>query len=190
MLTVIFACGRPDLGERRLFRVDCGPHGGLRRHHPVTPIGKAASAAIAVVGVITAGFYVGIATRAVPMSLRGHRLTRDSGPDNTLSNRAIWAPRTRLARPDPGPPARQATMCRCIWAPRNPMLRASLPFARSHAAPAMRETRFNAQSPFEVDPDLPGGDQHGRLGCHRVGGYMSTPPDAAPILGPCRHRDL
>jgi hypothetical protein len=30
--------------------------------------------------VITAGIYVAIATRAVSMSLRGHRLTRDSRP--------------------------------------------------------------------------------------------------------------
>jgi voltage-gated potassium channel len=47
---------------------------------PVTPIGKAASASIAVVGVITVGIYVGIATRAVSMSIRGHRLTRDFRP--------------------------------------------------------------------------------------------------------------
>jgi voltage-gated potassium channel len=40
---------------------------------PVTAMGKAASAAIAGVGVITAGTYVGIATRAVSMSLLGHR---------------------------------------------------------------------------------------------------------------------
>ena len=30
---------------------------------------------------LTAGIYVGIATRAVSMSLRGHRLTRDSRPE-------------------------------------------------------------------------------------------------------------
>ena len=34
------------------------------------------------------------------------------------------------------------------------------------------------------------GDQHGRLGCHRLSGYRSTPQDAAPILGSCRHRPL
>jgi hypothetical protein len=48
------------------------------------------------------------------------------------------------------PPARQATRRRCIWAPSNPVLGASFPVARSRAAPAMRETRFNAQRPFEV----------------------------------------
>jgi hypothetical protein len=28
----------------------------------------------------------------------------------------------------------------------------------------------------------------GRLGCHLLGGYMSTPQGAAPILGSCRHQ--
>ena len=72
--------GRPDLGERDLFRLITALTVGYGDITPVTPIGKAASAAIAVVGVITAGIYVGIATRAVAMSLRGHRLTRASRP--------------------------------------------------------------------------------------------------------------
>jgi hypothetical protein len=67
MLTVVFAWAEDQtLGNAIYFAL--------------MPIGKAASAAIAVVGVITAGIYVGIATRAVAMSLRGHRLTRASRP--------------------------------------------------------------------------------------------------------------
>jgi voltage-gated potassium channel len=81
MLTVIFAWAEDQtLGNAIYFALITGLTVGYGDITPATPIGKAASAAIAVVGVITAGIYVGIATRAVAMSLRGHRLTRDSRP--------------------------------------------------------------------------------------------------------------
>jgi voltage-gated potassium channel len=81
MLTVIFAWAEDQtLGNAIYFALITGLTVGYGDITPVTPIGKAASAAIAVVGVITAGIYVGIATRAVSMSLRGHRLSRDSRP--------------------------------------------------------------------------------------------------------------
>jgi hypothetical protein len=44
----------------------------------------------------------------------------------------------------------QASRRRCIWAPSKPGFWASLPVARSRAAPAMRDTRFKVQRPFEV----------------------------------------
>jgi voltage-gated potassium channel len=79
MLTVIFAWAEDQtLGNAIYFTLITGLTVGYGDITPVTPIGKAASAAIAVVGVITAGIYIGIATRAVAMSLRGHRLTRDA----------------------------------------------------------------------------------------------------------------
>jgi voltage-gated potassium channel len=79
MLTVIFAWAEDQtLGNAIYFTVITGLTVGYGDITPVTPIGKAASAAIAVVGVITAGIYIAIATRAVSMSLRGYRLTRDS----------------------------------------------------------------------------------------------------------------
>jgi voltage-gated potassium channel len=81
ILTVIFAWAEDQtLGNAIYFALITGLTVGYGDITPATPIGKAASAAIAVVGVITAGIYVGIATRAVSMSLRGHRLTRDSRP--------------------------------------------------------------------------------------------------------------
>jgi voltage-gated potassium channel len=81
MLTVIFALAEDQtLGNAIYFTLITGLTVGYDDITPVTPIGKAASAAIAVVGVITAGIYIGIATRAVSMSLRGHRLTRESRP--------------------------------------------------------------------------------------------------------------
>jgi voltage-gated potassium channel len=79
MLTVIFAWAEDQtLGNAIYFALITGLAVGYGDITPVTPIGKAASAAIAVVGVITAGIYIAIATRAVSMSLRGYRLTRDS----------------------------------------------------------------------------------------------------------------
>jgi voltage-gated potassium channel len=79
MLTVIFAWAEDQtLGNAIYFALITGLTVGYGDITPVTPIGKAASAAIAVVGVITAGIYIAIATRAVSMSLRGYRLTRDS----------------------------------------------------------------------------------------------------------------
>jgi voltage-gated potassium channel len=81
MLTVIFAWAEDQtLGNAIYFTLITGLTVGYGDITPVTPIGKAAGAAIAVVGVITAGIYVAIATRAVSMSLRGHRLSRDSRP--------------------------------------------------------------------------------------------------------------
>ena len=81
MLTVIFAWAEDQtLGNAIYFTLVTGLTVGYGDITPVTPIGKAASAAIAVVGVITAGIYVAIATRAVAMSLRGQRLTRDARP--------------------------------------------------------------------------------------------------------------
>jgi voltage-gated potassium channel len=81
ILTVIFAWAEDQtLGNAIYFALITALTVGYGDITPATPIGKAASAAMAVVGVITAGIYVGIATRAVAMSLRGHRLTRDSRP--------------------------------------------------------------------------------------------------------------
>ena len=81
MLTVIFAWAEEQtLGNAIYFTLVTGLTVGYGDITPVTPIGKAVSAAIAVVGVITAGIYVAIATRAVAMSLRGQRLTRDARP--------------------------------------------------------------------------------------------------------------
>ena len=81
MLTVIFAWAEDQtLGNAIYFTLVTGLTVGYGDITPVTPIGKAVSAAIAVVGVITAGIYVAIATRAVAMSLRGQRLTRDARP--------------------------------------------------------------------------------------------------------------
>jgi voltage-gated potassium channel len=80
-LTAIFSWAEDQtLGNAIYFALITALTVGYGDITPVTPIGKAVSAAIAVVGVITAGIYVGIATRAVSMSLRGHRLTRDSRP--------------------------------------------------------------------------------------------------------------
>ena len=79
MLTVVFARAEDQtLGNAIYFALITALTVGYGDITPVTPMGKAASAAIAVVGVITVGIYVGIATRAVAMSLRGQRLTRDS----------------------------------------------------------------------------------------------------------------
>jgi voltage-gated potassium channel len=81
MLTVIFAWVEDQaLGNAIYFAFITAMTVGYGDITPVTPMGKAASAAIAVVGVITAGIYIAIATRAISMSLRGHRLTRDSRP--------------------------------------------------------------------------------------------------------------
>jgi voltage-gated potassium channel len=81
ILTVIFAWAEDQtLGNSIYFGLITALTVGYGDIAPATPIGKAASAAIAVVGVITAGIYVAIATRAVSMSLRGHRLSRDSPP--------------------------------------------------------------------------------------------------------------
>jgi voltage-gated potassium channel len=81
MLTVIFAWAEDQtLGNAIYFTLITGLTVGYGDIIPVTPIGKAASGAIAIVGVITAGIYVAIATRAVSMSIRGHRLTRDFKP--------------------------------------------------------------------------------------------------------------
>jgi voltage-gated potassium channel len=81
MLTVVFAWAEDQtLGNAIYFTLVTGLTVGYGDITPVTPIGKAVSAAIAVVGVITAGIYVAIATRAVAMSLRGQRLTRDARP--------------------------------------------------------------------------------------------------------------
>jgi voltage-gated potassium channel len=81
MLAVLFAWAEDQTLDNAIyFTVITGLTVGYGDITPVTPIGKAASAAIAIVGVITAGIYVAIATRAVAMSLRGHRLTRDSRP--------------------------------------------------------------------------------------------------------------
>ena len=81
MLTVIFAWAENQtLGNAIYFTLITGMTVGYGDITPVTPIGKAASVAIAIVGVITAGIYIAIATRAVSMSVRGHRLTRDSRP--------------------------------------------------------------------------------------------------------------
>ena len=82
MLTVVFAWVEDQtLGNAIYFALVTGMTVGYGDITPVTPMGKAASVAIVVVGVITAGIYVGIATRAVAMSIRGHRLTRDSRPE-------------------------------------------------------------------------------------------------------------
>jgi voltage-gated potassium channel len=81
ILTVIFAWAEDQtLGNSIYFGLITAMTVGYGDIAPATPTGKAASAAIAVVGVITAGIYVGIATRAVAMSLHGQRLTRDSRP--------------------------------------------------------------------------------------------------------------
>jgi voltage-gated potassium channel len=81
VLTVIFAWAEDQtLGNAIYFTLITGMTVGYGDIAPVTPIGKAASVAIAIVGVITAGIYVAIATRAVAISIRGHRLTRDSRP--------------------------------------------------------------------------------------------------------------
>jgi voltage-gated potassium channel len=81
MLTVLFAWAEDQtLGNAIYFALITGLTVGYGDITPVTPIGKVASAAIAVVGVITAGIYVGIATRAVSMSIRGQRLTGDFRP--------------------------------------------------------------------------------------------------------------
>jgi voltage-gated potassium channel len=81
ILTVVFARAEDQtLGNAIYFALITALTVGYGDIAPVTPIGKAVSAAIAVVGVITAGIYVAIATRAVAMSLRGQRLTRDSRP--------------------------------------------------------------------------------------------------------------
>ena len=81
MLTVIFAWAEDQtLGNAIYFTLITGMTVGYGDITPVTPIGKAASVAIAIVGVITAGIYVAIATRAVAISIRGQRLTRDSRP--------------------------------------------------------------------------------------------------------------
>ena len=81
MLTVIFAWAEDQtLGNAIYFTLITGMTVGYGDITPVTPIGKAASVAIAIVGVITAGIYVAIATRAVAISIRGHRLTRYSRP--------------------------------------------------------------------------------------------------------------
>ena len=81
VLAVLFAWAEDQtLGNAIYFTLITGLTVGYGDITPVTPIGKAASAAIAVVGVITAGIYVAIATRAVSMSLRGHRLSRNSRP--------------------------------------------------------------------------------------------------------------
>jgi voltage-gated potassium channel len=81
ILAVIFAWVEDQtLGNAIYFALITALTVGYGDITPVTPIGKAASAAIAVVGVITAGIYVGIATRAVSMSIRGQRLTDDSRP--------------------------------------------------------------------------------------------------------------
>ena len=81
MLTVIFAWAEDQtLCNAIYLTLVNGLTVGYGDITPVTPIGKAVSAAIAVVGVITAGIYVAIATRAVAMSLRGQRLTRDARP--------------------------------------------------------------------------------------------------------------
>jgi voltage-gated potassium channel len=81
MLTLLFARAEDQtLGNSIYFALITGLTVGYGDITPVTPMGKAVSAAIAVVGVITVGIYIGIATRAVSMSLRGHRLTRDSRP--------------------------------------------------------------------------------------------------------------
>jgi voltage-gated potassium channel len=81
MLTVVFAWAEDQtLGNAIYFALITGLTVGYGDITPVTPMGKAVSAAIAVVGIITAGIYIGIATRAVAMSVRGHRLTRDAPP--------------------------------------------------------------------------------------------------------------
>ena len=81
MLTVIFAWAEDQtLGNAIYFTLITGMTVGYGDITPATPIGKAASVAIAIVGVITAGIYVAIATRAVAISIRRHRLTRDSRP--------------------------------------------------------------------------------------------------------------
>ena len=81
MLTVIFAWSEDQtLGNAIYFTLITGMTVGYGDITPVTPISKAASVAIAIVGVITSGIYVAIATRAVAISIRGQRLTRDSRP--------------------------------------------------------------------------------------------------------------
>jgi voltage-gated potassium channel len=90
MLTVVFAWAEDQtLGNAIYFALVTGLTVGYGDITPVTPMGKAVSAAIAVVGVITAGIYIGIATRAVAMSLRGHRLTHDARPRQYDWKRAI-----------------------------------------------------------------------------------------------------
>ncbi|MCG6860739.1 MAG: potassium channel family protein, partial [Chromatiaceae bacterium] len=62
------------LGAAAYFTLITGLTVGYGDITPVTPLGKIASVASAIVGIVATGLYVAIASKAVSTSIRGQRL--------------------------------------------------------------------------------------------------------------------
>ena len=66
-----------SLGNAIYFTFISGLTVGYGDITPVPPLGRIASVASAVIGIVATGLYVAIASKAVSTSIRGQRLSRD-----------------------------------------------------------------------------------------------------------------